>query len=64
MTIQDFIDVNREELDDSIQFAWTPQHSIRKGLQSISVLNDKGRVRWIMTDTDLRDWARSEGVRI
>jgi hypothetical protein len=56
MTIHDFIEENREELDRCIARALRMDHNPRP--------NDAERRLWILNDEGLYRWARSEGVQI
>lgn len=55
MTLRQFIQDNRTEID----------HAIRTHLKNPNLrLNDEERRLWILNDEGLYNWARSAGVRI
>lgn len=73
MTIREFIQQNREELDQSIGRALghvprTASCSCPKSgtdhYHAAPTLNDSERRQWILNDEGLYQWARSQGVKI
>lgn len=67
MTLQDFIEQNREEIDQCINGVLY-RHDGNGGRGVIPdpppKRNDKERRDWVLNDEGLYPWARREGVRI
>lgn len=53
MTMKQFLQVNRETIDQGVKNAY-----------DITLTNDSERVEWINNEESLYNWARSERVRI
>ena len=53
MTVKEFIQANRDELDEIIQ-------RVNPGFK----IDDHERTLWIFNDADIYTWAKSEGVDI